>query len=493
MINSDPVQLFPNSLGFFILLIIPLQVLYLFNQASSQKITARSIYLFISSVVIFTAFFLIFSRATFIALFLIAIIFIYIQLSAAHKKKPYFKSKSIRSLLLVFICSFLLLSSVNLARSNNYDISTTENYLNLNASENTMSFFDRFNYMKGAFHLNLEYPIFGIGNSNFRFFYPKYQEVAFNSEHPYSFMMRLSSELGTPGALIQTLFFVFLIYYFIKHSRKVEQKYYLGALAFAMFGSSIQAMMNFTINNVLNASILPLFVAIFISRFPITKNKIQKGWVMFTSIFLTGIVITLLIIPIHELNTRKWNDLAQNNFEQKDYIGAANAYETAAEESWFKEDFQVKSSEMYQLASEESKLSEKQIDDWLLKAEKSTQTNPHYSESWNNYGDALFASGELESSIKMYEKALELDSHNYLEYYLDLIKAKHKNRSLSQVDIDLVKGNLEDYTNLLQENPYVLENSPNNAQAQSLYEYLLKEIVPEDEELNSEYQEFLVI
>lgn len=491
LIDSGHVQqLFPNAFAFFLILIIPIQILYLFNQASSQQFTIRKLYFYISSVVIFAAFFLVFSRSSLIALLVMSIVFIFLQLTSAIKNKKFFRGRAIQSLLLIFLISFVSISFINLARSYNYDISDFEKHLDLDASENTTSFFDRFDYQEVGIRLSLEYPLFGIGTNNFQYFYPKYQAVPLLATNPHNFLVRIASETGLPSFLCAILFFGFVIYYYFREKNNIEQKFYVGSLGFALLASGIQNSIDYIIDFILNIVILGVFTALFISRFPVPKKTFSKYWKTFSIITVVLFLLVISVVSVHEFNANRWVAKAQDALAEKDYLAAAGYYETVSDKRWFKEDFQIKSANMYKMLSENRRLTGEEEKKWLESAEKAINISPHSDRSWNVYGEALYALGFYEKAYEVYGTALSIDPNNHLEYYGNLMLSKWKKGDLKQEDINKLKEHLAIYSELLKNNPYLLTNSDNHLHAENMYNYLINDIVPNDEEIKEMYTNF---
>jgi hypothetical protein len=227
-LTSQSNVFFPNGFSFFLVLIIPLQILYLFNQTTSEYWNFRKVYFYLSTIVISTAFFLCFSRASLIALFILSVIFIILQLSHAMKKKALFHGKSIQVLLVILIISFITISGVNWARSYNYEVDSFEAHFDLDATESRASFFERFNYMKVAGVMALDYPLFGIGSNNYEYFYPEYRKDNSIAYHPHNLMLKLASENGILSSMLAVVAMILLLYYYFKNKNDIEQKYYAG-------------------------------------------------------------------------------------------------------------------------------------------------------------------------------------------------------------------------------------------------------------------------
>ncbi|MFC1655384.1 O-antigen ligase family protein [Patescibacteria group bacterium] len=483
-------QLFPNAFAFFLILIIPIQILYLFNQASSRQITVHKLYFYISSIVIFSAFFLAFSRSSLIALLVLSLVFIGVQLQNALKGKDFFRGKAIRALLVIFLVSFVSISFINLARSYQYEISDFEERLDLDASENTTSFFDRFDYQSAGMKLSLDYPIFGIGADNFRFFYPKYQKAPLLATNPHNFAIRIASETGIPSAIFAALFIIFVGYFYLKQQHNIEQKYYVGTLGFILLAGVIQNSMDHNVNFVLNITILGLFTALFISRLPVTKKKISKSWQVLTITAMTLFLMVISVVSIHEYSADTWVKKARIAQANKDFEKAAEYYEKAADAKWFKEDFQIQSANMYKIMYLDGELTKKGEGLWIEAAEKAIDFSPHSDRTWNAYGEALYELGYYEKAKEIFEKALSIDPHNHLEYYHNLMLSKWHIGVLNQDDVDDLKERLLLYSELLENNPYLLTNSDNHLHAEDMYTSLIKEIAPNDNEIRLMYDEF---
>lgn len=487
---SNKELFFPNAFAFLLMLLLPIQILYLFNQTTTKEWSLRKLYFYISSIVIFTAFFLIYSRASLIALIVLSIIFIVIQLKHAVRKKPFFRGKAIQMLLVVLIISFVSISLVNWGRGLNYEIGTIEEYLSLDASENTVSFTDRFDYMKGAALLAKDFPLFGIGANNFSFFYPEYQQNALLSDHPYNFILKVTSEIGIPMGIIILIFVVLIFVYGFRDFKDIEQKYYTGALAFALLASGIQSLIDYNINFVLNSAILGLFSGLYLSRFPIKKKKKSYVWKAFTTGFVLIFVFIISIVSIHELYGNKFNLSALAAYEQNDYKEAAQEYKKAGETRWFKEDFYIKRANIYQKLYEKNMLNSSEIEEWTLAGEEAVNAHPHNPDSWYIYGQALCACRSCENAVEKFEKAIELDSINHLEYYYDLIKCKNKINKLKPEDLFILKKRLTEFTLLLKENPYLINTSENHLYAEKIYLYLRDNLKVVDQGFIEEFNEF---
>ncbi len=483
-------QFFPNAFAFFLILIIPIQVLYLFNQASSRQITKYKIYFYLSSIVIFSAFFLAFSRSSLIALLVLSIFFIILQLTSALKNKNFFGGKAIKALLIIFLVSFVSISFINFARSYKYEISDFEKHLDIDASENTTSFFDRLDYQRVGIKLSMEYPLFGIGANNFQFFYPKYQKAPLLATTPHNFIIRIASETGIPSVLFVILFFAFLIYFYIKQRNNIEQKYYVGTLGFILLAGAIQNSMDYNITFILNITVLALFTGLFISRFPVSGKKISKSWKLFPIIAITLFLVVISTVSIHEYTADKWVKKARIAQVEKNYAQAAEYFEKAADARWFKEDFQIQSANMYKMMFLEGEFSENDKELWINAAKKAVDLSPHSDRSWNVYGETLYELGDYNKAKEVFEKILTMDPNNHLEYYGNLMLSKWHTGDLTRDDIENLKERLLLYSELLENNPYLLTNSDNHLYAEDMYNYLIKEIIPDDEEIRLMYNDY---
>lgn len=475
---------FPNAFALFLILIIPIQILYLMNQASHDRWTLRKLYFYFSSLIIFTAFFLVFSRAAIISIFILSLFFIAVQMIAAMNKKKFFSGKSIQFFLMLLVASFFVVSVVNWGRSFNYEIGSFYAQLSLEASESRVSFFDRFDYMRAGLAISRNYPFFGAGVNNFKFFYPSYQNVPLLSEHSYNLFVKLVAETGVPALVVAAISIMVLIVFYIKNIGKVEQKYYTGSLGFSILGVTIFSMVDYKLNFVVIVTFLALFLALLLTRFP-NKGEFKNG--ALTKMFVLSvfaIVLMLSVVSIHELYANRYVLKAQKGIE------AGENYEKAAESRWFKENLFIESArvyrEQYNLDADEENLRK-----WLAVSKKAVEAHELNPNSWNMYAQALCENKEFEKAFSMFDRAVKIDPVNHIEYYYNILLCRISRGELLKIDYSLFKETLKNYNVLLLENPYLIKDCDNFYYAEKIYDTMRTRTEKWDEELNSMYNHFI--
>jgi len=459
---------FPNALAFFFMFIIPIQTLYLFNQSKKKYWTIGKITIYISSIILFTGFFLTFSRAAVMAMLVLAIIFIAIQMLYAIKRKIFFRGKAIKVLLIVFIISFFMMSGLNFLRGLKFDVGDTDQHFDLNASASTVSFADRFDHMRGAFLLAKDYPLFGVGTDNFKFLYPKYQQTPLLAQHPHNMFLKIFVATGMiPGILALIIYGLYAYYFFVKF-KYVEQKYYMSIILFSLLASAIQSLLDYNVNFVLNNTMLSIFLALFITRFPLSRIDESTGvenkkypFASFSIKAYLGFVVGLLTFVVgFEVYTDQFVDAAANAYAKGDFIEAAKQLEIAADKKFFKEDFMIQAAGIYELAYDKTR-DKNSLDEFGRLIEKAMKVHPLNPEAQSEYMEYLCATGDLEKAREVYVDFMMFNRENYLKPSYDYLICKNELGELTPNDLEITLDRMERYIDLLEQNPYLLITSDN--------------------------------
>jgi len=527
-LSSQPFIAFPNAFAHYLLLIIPLQTLYLFHQSEVKHFTLKKIYIYLSSVIIYTSFFLTYSRGAIVALFALAGIFIVLQFIFAVHKKNYFSGKSIQKLIVAIFISVIALSIINSAREAKFQTTTFEEKLTFQADEGTSSLDERLAFYKGSLNIIKDYPLFGIGTNNFIYFYPKYQDdLLAVSNHPHNAFLKFSVENGLPTLIAGILSIIFMIFYFIKNASNIEQKYYAGMLKYTLIGIVIHNSIDYNMNFVLTIGLFALFAGFLITRLPeyeINKNKEKiyekPSKLLSFSTYLTGFMIFSLLFTTsaHEAYGnqyfKKGRELLVNNIpktidqsEEEDIKNnlkqAENKLNEALNKRWFKRDFQIMITNIYRYLYEHDLLSQEEIANWIEEGKKATETHPENPSSWNSHGIALLADNQYEEALNQFNKALEIDSKNYLEFhYHRFYTLIYQNNFVIDDQIAVEAENtyilLQSYKEKLANNTHITVITDNPKYGAKLYELFIEILnksdsikgIPPSGELELQFEEY---
>ncbi len=152
------------------------------------------------------AFWLTFSRGAFLAM--AVVIGAASAFALIREKKPVRLFKSLLTLLLILVFSFLLASYGN--STNNYPLDISDRASAVDASSKR-SYNERYDFWKGGIEIANENPVLGVGPGGFEWFYPEYQnETLALSDHPHNLILKIASESGYPAAILFTLFLLFI-------------------------------------------------------------------------------------------------------------------------------------------------------------------------------------------------------------------------------------------------------------------------------------------
>jgi len=270
----------PNPFAGYLLFVIPLSLIVFFE---SKK------FFFIVPLltIFFTAFILTGSRGAFLAI-IIPIIFVFYYQRKNLKRNFYW----LICLILLIIAFTWLLSGMNTSFN-----SSSVKFFN---KPNSDSFLDvssqiRLSYWKGAWNIFKDFPLFGIGFSNFQSVYPSYQMSPLNAgKYAHNVYLKILSEAGIFAFLS---FIFFLIYVFLKAKKKIDfnkEPIVLGLWAGAL-GSGLHCFLDIDWYWSANLVLFFLFVSCFYRLVLCADNlkhrifkfsKTSKSILLFVAIFL---------------------------------------------------------------------------------------------------------------------------------------------------------------------------------------------------------------
>jgi O-Antigen ligase len=473
-------EFFPNAFAFFLMFIIPIQTLYLFNQSKKNYWTIGKISIYISSIILFAGFFLTFSRAAVIAMLALSIVFIAIQIFYAVRRKIFFRGRSIKVLLIVFIASFFIMSGLNFFRSLQFNVTDIDQRFDLSASGTAVSFADRFDHMRGAMLLAKDYPLFGIGTDNFQFLYPQYQEVPRLAKHPSNMFLKVFVATGMISGILALSIYGLYAYYFFVKFKYVEQKYYMSIILFSLLASMIQSLVDYNVNFILNNTMLSIFLALFITRFPLqnqeenaTKGTEAKKYPfasLWVKSYLGFIVILITFVVGFEMYTDQFVNNAQIAYSKGDYIEAAKQLEIAADKKFFKEDFLIQAVGMYEIAYDETG-DKRLFEKWGALIEKSLEIHPLNPAAKSEYMEYLCVTGDLEKAREIYVDFIVFNKGNYVKPSYDYTVCKYNFGKLTLKDLKISGVKMDEYTSVLNQNPYLLVTSDNYKWLKELFDF----------------------
>jgi O-antigen ligase len=276
-IGLESYTTFPNAFADLLIFVTSLQFHQVFQQKTLNK------YYLLTLVINLTAFWLTFSRAAYLSLFVsLGFIFIYHAYNSHQSSllKQHFQKSA--KLILIGSISILVAFSINLSAIYKTDISdrvTTQDI----SSQRSAS--ERPTLWSGAIQITKDYPLFGSGSGSFEFIYPKYQNTLLsNAPHPHNLFLKLSAENGLAVAILFIAILLFAIFPYKLPSSQIG--FYGATLAF-----TIHNLLDYNMNFPIISFIFFLSLGVLFSRF----NNLNHQKSKFIS---STILISLTIISI---------------------------------------------------------------------------------------------------------------------------------------------------------------------------------------------------
>ena len=225
-----------NTYAGWLLLIIPITVtLYLTKKNKNWQIPS-----FIASMLSLTMLFLTFSQAAWIAALIILCLLLVIF---RRLKIPGLGKKFSALLLTTALFSFLLISLHGLAVSANTNDSFTDS-----ANISAVSLSNRLDYWSSTLQLIREHALFGVGLGNFATHYPRYQHNLWTfTTSPHNSLLIFAAEMGIAGAILWIFFLGSLLYKILIaiHNMPRQQKIMLVSIALSLLASFLHSMFDF--------------------------------------------------------------------------------------------------------------------------------------------------------------------------------------------------------------------------------------------------------
>ncbi|MBN1494612.1 O-antigen ligase family protein [Candidatus Peregrinibacteria bacterium] len=462
---------YPNAYANFILAVIPIPFYFLYKDVKPSVRRA----LYVSLILIISAFFLTYSRGAFIALSVISIPYI---LGILFSSKGHLKQgiKKLKTIVLLVVLSAILTIPVNYLRSmNNSEVASFADKITLESGEKDTSTSDRLEFWEGSIEMFMDNPVFGTGPGSFQYVFPAYQKTLLaNSNSPHNLFLKLLVE---NGVFAMAFFVLFMLILFLRgimvyKNFTKNERLLIFTLAASIIGSLLHNMVDYNLNFV--SIILLLFIFFGVIGFIINKNSdkfVTELKVRFVKYLLVLVGLLMCFVALHEVYYSYVFIQARAAHKAGDYT-AAESYYTKAKDIFLKRDLFIGFAQMNVKKFE----TEGDIK-YLENAEKLLLTgfslNSHDAFIVNYLGDIAFDMNKIEQAKNYYAQSLKLDPKNNLDYYYDNLNVDD---ALTKEEIDDLIALLDDYHDKLAQNAHLTILTGNPDSAVMIYELLLSKI-----------------
>lgn len=461
---------YPNAFANFLIALVPIPFYFLHKKIPKNI----KVLLVISIVIILTALFLTYSRGAYLTLVAMAIL--HIVILAISKAKPKELIKKFVLIFLLVLVSIILTIPINQIRKlNHQDVISFTEKVSFESDEQTVSATNRMDFWKGSALIFADNPYFGTGPGSFEYVFPAYQESFLgNSNSPHNFFLKILSENGIFAAVFIIMFLIWLFYSTLRNYKDITkaEKALLFVLFISVSGNLLHNMIDYNLNFV--STILLLFA--FLGMIGSVKNKysgfkMPEIWGRVTKAILLSVSVIMLFISFHEAYYSYVFKKARALHKQGSYQEAVFLYEKA-ENIYLKRGYYIVYAQMYH-----EKYDEEGGFENLEKAESlllsGLKLNMRDAFLLNYLGDIYYEMNNYDSAVKFYQKALEADPKNNLDYYYDILKT---DKDLSIDEIDFIIDLLEEYEYKLSQNAHLTVLTGNPKSALKMYAYLLERL-----------------
>jgi O-antigen ligase len=416
------IEYFPNALGMFFLLTIPILIRIKSRYLLGLIFCLNSLGLLLT-----------FSRGALIAFaFQVIAISMYFIITRKNKK--------LVTILTSLVLSFIIFNTLNHLNTNPQKINISDKYT-FQGTEKLTSVGERAQFFAGSLQLIKENPLLGTGPDSFSQVYPSIQPVFLaNAPHPHNIFLKIGAERGV---ITLTLFILLILSILIKIARKKEislkQTNFL--ILISISGGFLHNLIDFNLNFSSNLALMAILLGILISQ--ISKSTSSRNLISKT-ILIALLISTSSVFVFKEVKLK----LATENYTTNSKIAAK-----------LLQNLNYKNSN-YLLFDLQSIQADKEA----------TLQNQVKINKFDSIASLKLASIQSDKELqkKYYLKALSLDPKNnwinYTNYYNlntqeEIIKDKVK-----------IKEELSLYLNLAKQNIHYTAQQDNIVQAQNLAE-----------------------
>ena len=461
---------FPNAFALFLLMTIPITIYKLIN----SRVESLKLY-FIAAALQSTAFILTFSRESWIALMVGAIIIcaIYLWKVKSGKMILIFAAKRIAP---VFLITILLFYGATMIRGMKYENQSVYKKITFEADEGKTSYTNRIALFTASLKTAASYPLIGEGPGVF-------QERFRNHQH--NLFLKITNDSGIFALMFFAAFLVLIISSVKSNYKNLPQDLkgititLIASLSLALTQNMVDYNLNFVSNAFLFWSFLGI-IASLIFRKKFTFGKTDYGYKNTYIILAVLLSVILLTVSTHEGFYKIDYAQGKSLYEAKKYEDALQKFDSA-QGLIFKGDLNYFIAESY--------LNLAKIKGWkpfgeegikflseLPQNEKTMKTYYLSAEFCliNANEDCLNWTLPNLKNINIYIRK-NLDANENLrptyDYYLALYKAKKYNTLTGSLD-ETIKF-LESYKNAVERNEHLTITTENPAYALKIYELLI--------------------
>jgi O-antigen ligase len=450
------VNYFPNALGLFFVMTIPIMWV-----TKKKKISIPN--LAITGVGII-GLFLSFSRGAIIAFSISTLIILATFAMNKHYKK-------IIGLSLTLLISITLAFGITQIRQSQ-DLSTNDiaQKISFGGTESLTSVGERSDFLYGSLKIIKAKPLTGFGPNSFPYIYPQVQKTFLgNAPHPHNWILKIATERG----LITLIPFILLVFTILIRSIASLKELKSGSrvnsviLLCALSTGFLHNMIDFNLNFALNLLIFFILTAAVIQRS--AHKTINTKW----NITMTFSVV--LLVPLFILNTQHQLLLAQAN--NKDTNKAISSIEKSIIP--YKDNY-LKLSDLY-IKENETALAKESL-------KKMTKANIYHAQAFNNLG---LITTDPDDAIELYKKAVTYDPKNFFRYYVNYYKTIAENKDFSKFkeSNSQIMQELKFYEELAAKNVHYTSKTQNITEAIILTKLFIRY---GDRDTKSDFEEILI-
>lgn len=262
---------------------------------------------------------------------------------------------------------------------------------------------DRLNYLRASWEIFKDSPVWGSGAGTFAAAHPAYQiRVTSAASHPHSIWPQVAVELGVVGLVL----WLGLIGLWLKFSSRQDLAVWLATVVLLVhFGLDIDA----------RYPAMWLLLAVLAgwsldARQKPRRSKLAPVWLA---------VLLPLLVSAQLYQSEQQAVAGQNHQDHSRYEAAIASFTAARSGLVYDPDLLTKEAiNHYALGLETRQEAELAAAEQL--ATLATRQDPRDSQHYFLLARISQARGELDQALQMYQRALQLDTLNHPEYYLDL-------------------------------------------------------------------------
>lgn len=468
---------FPNAWANFLILILPINIYFLFI----IKTKLENFLFGINLALILSGLFLSFSRGAWLTLTVLFFIALFVLIWGISVFTD-IRRQVLRVGIFIALSVFLTFGIQGL-RDKAQEITFFTEKVTLNANEGMSSLNERLDFWRGSLEIIKKNPVFGSGPDSFQFVFPVFQkELLAISPHPHNLFLKIASENGLIAASLLVLFFVLFAIIILSNLKRIKpgRKALSIALIFSITGALIHNTTDFNLNFIANSLLFWFFCGILFSFVNQETQELWEHLLHFKRKYLAWMMLVcgifVAFFSAHETvysyylsRGRAFGEAQEYKASFEEYLKARELYfprelyrsigQTALDifEETNKKDYVVQASGL--------------LSDWLLN---------------NKTEDALFYdtlallylktgdTAKIEDAEGFLSSAVLLDPKNYLRIYYDLLEAWRimDRTQLINSTVPMIEVLLDKYYEKLAVNAHLTINTDNPEFALKIYDFL---------------------